>query len=100
MVFLNFIPSILRSKDLIVLLSYLYFVILMPRVSEKGQVTIPKEVRDILGIHPGDEVEFEKENGDIKIVKKVEDTVFDKYIGYLGKGKTDKVIRELRGEID
>ena len=90
----------LCSKDFIVLLLYLYFVIFMPKVSEKGQVTIPKEVRELLGIHPGDEVEFEKKNGDIKIIKKVDDKVFDKYVGYLGKGKTDKVIRELRGEID
>jgi AbrB family looped-hinge helix DNA binding protein len=72
----------------------------MPRVSEKGQVTIPKDVRELLGIHPGDEVEFEKENGDIKIIKKVDDKVLDEYVGYLGKGKTDTFIRELRGETD
>lgn len=72
----------------------------MPRVSEKGQVTIPKEIREILGIHPGDEVEFEKENGDVKIVKKADNEVFDDYVGYLGKGKTDKIIGELRGESD
>jgi len=28
------------------------------RVTEKGQVTIPKEIRDRLGIGPGSEVEF------------------------------------------
>ena len=28
------------------------------RVTEKGQVTIPKHVRDRLGIAPGSEVEF------------------------------------------
>jgi antitoxin PrlF len=28
------------------------------RVTRKGQVTIPKEVRDKLGISPGSEVEF------------------------------------------
>jgi len=28
------------------------------RVTEKGQVTIPKEIRDHLGIEPGSEVEF------------------------------------------
>ena len=72
----------------------------MPKVSEKGQVTIPKDVREILGIHPGDEVEFEKENGDIRVVKKVDDKVLDKYVGYLSKRKSDDVIRELRGEPD
>lgn len=29
------------------------------RVSTKGQVTIPLEIRDRLGIHPGTEIEFE-----------------------------------------
>lgn len=72
----------------------------MPRVSEKGQVTIPKEVRDMLGIHPGDEVEFEKENGDVKIHKKTDTKMFDEFIGYLGKGKTDKIMEELRGGKD
>lgn len=28
------------------------------RVTQKGQVTIPKEVRDRLGIRPGSDVEF------------------------------------------
>ena len=28
------------------------------RVTEKGQVTIPKEIRDRLGIGPGSEVDF------------------------------------------
>jgi AbrB family looped-hinge helix DNA binding protein len=28
------------------------------RVTEKGQVTIPKEIRDHFGIKPGSEVEF------------------------------------------
>jgi AbrB family looped-hinge helix DNA binding protein len=35
----------------------------MPRstVTSKGQVTIPKEVRDELGLKPGDRVEFIKD---------------------------------------
>lgn len=35
----------------------------MPRVTAKGQVTIPKEIRDALGIEAGDEVAFEKYRG-------------------------------------
>lgn len=35
------------------------------RVTSKGQVTIPKEVRDRLGIEPGSEVGFREEDGQI-----------------------------------
>lgn len=34
------------------------------RVTRKGQVTIPKHIRDKLGIEPGGEVEFIDEGGD------------------------------------
>lgn len=33
------------------------------RVTEKGQVTIPKKIRDALGIEPGSEVDFELADG-------------------------------------
>lgn len=39
------------------------------RVTEKGQVTIPKEIRDALGIGAGTEVEFERRN-DTVVVRK------------------------------
>ena len=39
------------------------------RVTSKGQVTIPKEVRDKLGIAPGDEVGF-REDGEMVILEK------------------------------
>jgi AbrB family looped-hinge helix DNA binding protein len=41
------------------------------RVTSKGQVTIPKEVRDKLGIEPGDEVAF-REEGEAIILEKTE----------------------------
>lgn len=40
------------------------------RVTEKGQVTIPKELRDALGIGAGSEVEFTRE-GSTLVVRKV-----------------------------
>lgn len=39
------------------------------RVTEKGQVTIPKELRDALGIGAGTEVEFERDNDAIVVRK-------------------------------
>lgn len=43
------------------------------RVTEKGQITIPKELRDALGIGAGSEVEFERRQDTI-IVRKVADS--------------------------
>jgi len=40
------------------------------RVGEKGQVTIPKQFRDALGIGAGTEVEF-KRNRDSIVIRKV-----------------------------
>ncbi len=43
------------------------------RVTSKGQVTIPKEVREKLGVQPGDEVGF-REEGQAIVVEKIEDS--------------------------
>lgn len=40
------------------------------RITSKGQVTIPKEVRDKLGIVPGDEIGFREEGEGFVIEKK------------------------------
>ena len=37
------------------------------RVGPKGQVVIPKELRDRLGIEPGDEVDFWFEDGHVSV---------------------------------
>jgi antitoxin PrlF len=39
------------------------------RVTEKGQITIPKELRDALGIGAGTEVEFERRKDAIVVRK-------------------------------
>ena len=53
----------------------------MVKVTRKYQVTIPKSVREELGIKIGDEIEFVKnERGEI-VIKKVERR--DRYIGVL-----------------
>ncbi|MGI0079540.1 MAG: AbrB/MazE/SpoVT family DNA-binding domain-containing protein [Nitrososphaerales archaeon] len=38
-------------------------------VSEKGQVTIPKQVRDLLGVKPGDRIAFMSRGTDIVMKK-------------------------------
>lgn len=39
------------------------------RVTEKGQVTIPKHIRDKLGIVPGSEVEFVEDGNVVHVVR-------------------------------
>lgn len=38
------------------------------KVMSKGQVTIPKDVRNVLGIESGDRITFIVENGNVRIV--------------------------------
>lgn len=42
------------------------------RVTEKGQVTIPKPIRDRLGIVPGSEVEFVAEGAEVHLRKRAD----------------------------
>ena len=37
------------------------------RLTSKGQVTIPQEIREKLGLHPGTEVEFEVVGDEVRI---------------------------------
>ena len=70
----------------------------MVKVSEKGQVTIPKEYRKKFGLKPGDEVEFSIEDDSLVVSKKA--TEFGDYAGYLGEADetVDERMEELRGE--
>ena len=38
------------------------------KVMSKGQVTIPKDVREILGISSGDRITFDVENGNVRLI--------------------------------
>lgn len=38
------------------------------KVMSKGQVTIPKDVREILGISGGDRITFVVENGNVRLI--------------------------------
>jgi AbrB family looped-hinge helix DNA binding protein len=37
------------------------------RVTSKGQVTVPAEVRRLLGLEPGDDLIFELEQGEVRV---------------------------------
>ncbi|MBX3575595.1 MAG: AbrB/MazE/SpoVT family DNA-binding domain-containing protein [Rhizobiaceae bacterium] len=74
-------------------------------VTSKGQVTIPKDVRERLGIRPGSKVDFKFEaNGEI-VLKRADGQLkpapnrFAKYVGFAGPGlTTDELMAMLRGE--
>jgi antitoxin PrlF len=70
-------------------------------VSEKGQVTIPKKIRDRLGIRPGESVEFREEHGRLIVEKAASRDVVDELYGIVAsKQSTDEFIGELRGDVD
>jgi AbrB family looped-hinge helix DNA binding protein len=81
------------------------------RVTEKGQVTIPKEIRDRLGIGPGSEVDFIASGSGAMLVKIAEASDpairgFDDWLERvkgtmdLGGMTTDEFMEFLRGPRD
>ncbi|MEM7301017.1 MAG: AbrB/MazE/SpoVT family DNA-binding domain-containing protein [Pseudomonadota bacterium] len=48
--------------------------VLLIRVTSKGQVTIPKNIRERLGISPGDEVSFVEGDFGVELVASGEDS--------------------------
>ncbi len=70
------------------------------KVTSKGQVTIPKDVRDRHGIKPGDQLEFIEDRGGLRVKKRLAKSPFAEWRGYLKdlKGKDpDALIEEMRG---
>ena len=70
------------------------------KLTSKGQVTIPKDVRAQLGLRPGDEIEFVKEGAAFRVQKRVVTSPFDKYVGYLRElagQDPDQLVEEMRG---
>ena len=74
---------------------------MLSRVSEKGQVTVPKSLREQLDIRPGDELDFVEENGRLVAPKSTRQDPVDTVYGSVDLGRsTDEIIRELRGDAD
>jgi AbrB family looped-hinge helix DNA binding protein len=71
------------------------------RVTSKGQVTVPKRVRTLLGIGPGSSVEFELAADGRVVMTKLDRSKpvspFEKVRGSLGAGmSTDEIMAFLR----
>lgn len=72
-------------------------------VTAKGQVTIPKPVRDLLGIIPGSKVDFRRAPDGTVVLARADERLpasrFSKLRGHAGKGLTTDAIMVLtRGE--
>ena len=70
------------------------------KITSKGQVTIPKDVRERLGLRPGDEIEFAEDRGGFRVQKRVPDSPFKKYRGHLkhlAGRDPDHLVEQMRG---
>jgi AbrB family looped-hinge helix DNA binding protein len=74
------------------------------RITSKGQITVPHEVRRALGVQPGDKLLFEKDAKGFRVRPVRTASPFEKYRG-IGipdntKGRTSilRRIREMRGK--
>jgi AbrB family looped-hinge helix DNA binding protein len=75
------------------------------RITSKGQVTIPKEMREEFGLLPGTEVEFVRQEGALRVCKvsggRRRGEEFIEHLREAGKNytmTTDEVMRLTRGE--
>lgn len=78
----------------------------MTTITVKGQVTIPKAVRNAAGLKPGDKVDIRATaSGGVYIEKPGKQSEYRKRLDALSKrqlikGRTDDIMRELRGDPD
>ena len=67
-------------------------------VTDRGQVTIPGEIRRRLGIVPGTTLRFDAEGGRLVAVKETASDPVSRVYGILERGDSDEIMRELRGD--
>lgn len=73
------------------------------RVGKKGQVTIPKPIREKLGLWPGIQVEFDLVGDDIRIRRSRTQDIGRRLVEHMrGRGTsgltTDQIMAMTRGE--
>jgi AbrB family looped-hinge helix DNA binding protein len=71
------------------------------KVSKKGQVTIPKRLRERMSIVPGDLLEFTEDGARLVVTKRRRRGRFDHLFGILTvDATTDELLDEMRGPAD
>ena len=75
----------------------------MARITSKGQITVPHEIRRALGVGPGDRLEFEKKGNEVRVRVLRTESPFEKYRGIgtpgipSGRKAIIRYFRKLRG---
>ena len=73
------------------------------KLTSKGQVTVPREIRRKLGVRAGDRLLFEEDGNGVRVTAVRKESPFTKYMGIgnrgIGKGRKgiQKWMREQRG---
>lgn len=73
------------------------------RVTSRGRVTVPKEVRQAMGIKEGDNLVFSLQDGDVRLRIERKQVSFADYAGAwregegMSVGEINDYIRDLRG---
>jgi AbrB family looped-hinge helix DNA binding protein len=73
------------------------------RITSKGQITVPHEVRRALGVRPGDKLVFEQDGTEFRVKPLRTASPFEKYRGIgnpgvpSGRKAIVRAIRQLRG---
>jgi antitoxin PrlF len=73
-------------------------------ITSKGQITVPREVRRLLGVRSGDKLLFESDGKGVRVRPVRNKSTFSKYRGIgnpqipSGRKKIGKWLREMRGE--
>ena len=74
------------------------------KIGERGQVTIPKEIRDRFGLGPATEVEFHVEKGSITLKKTPKPLNLERWKGRckssladMGYASVDEFMEDVRG---
>lgn len=72
----------------------------MATLSSKGQITVPKMLREKLGLRPGTRLEFHVEEGKLVAQKVLEKDPFQNWVGRAKsrfRKTSDEMVNELRG---
>ena len=73
-------------------------------ITSKGQITVPREVRRVLGVRTGDKLLFESDGKGMRVRPIKNRSAFSKYRGIgnpdipSGKKSIEKWLRGIRGE--